>query len=292
MKRARAESLVLVNWKGVFYERYTLDPHVTALEGDNGAGKTTVMIAAYTVLLPDMTRLRFSNLGESGATGGDKGIWGRLGEPGRPSYAAMVFRLPTGARLLAGVQLLRKAEPSVEPTPFVVTELPDDIRLQDLFLLSRDGLQHVPELSELQESFARAGARVEVCRSLKDYFALLFDHDIMPLRLDNDEERNKFNEMLKTSMTGGMSRGLLTELRSFLLRPEGTLADTLHRMRANLDACRRTRTEVREAQTLEREIGAIYEAGEAMFAAAITASRRRAEEAKRRVEAAGVGPGA
>ena len=72
MTRARATALALVNWKGVFYERYLLDRHVTALEGANGAGKTTVMIAAYVVLLPDMTRLRFTNLGESGAVGGDR----------------------------------------------------------------------------------------------------------------------------------------------------------------------------------------------------------------------------
>src|SRR5262245_65488788 len=89
MTRARIAALVLVNWKGVFYERYLLDRHVTALEGANGAGKTTVMIAAYVVLLPDMTRLRFTNLGESGAVGGDRGIYGRLGEASRPSYAAL-----------------------------------------------------------------------------------------------------------------------------------------------------------------------------------------------------------
>ena len=67
MTRTRADALALVNWKGIFYERYLLDRHVTALEGANGAGKTTVMIAAYVVLLPDMSRLRFTNLGETGA---------------------------------------------------------------------------------------------------------------------------------------------------------------------------------------------------------------------------------
>ena len=50
MSRTRATALALVNWKGVFYERYQLDKRVTALEGANGAGKTTVMIAAYIVL--------------------------------------------------------------------------------------------------------------------------------------------------------------------------------------------------------------------------------------------------
>src|SRR3954463_8496395 len=110
MNRTRAEALVLVNWKGVFYERYLLDRHVTALEGANGAGKTTVMIAAYVVLLPDLSRLKFTNLGESSAAGGDKGIWGRLGESGRPSYAVIEFELPQGKRLIAGVILQRKAE--------------------------------------------------------------------------------------------------------------------------------------------------------------------------------------
>src|SRR3954453_16096460 len=122
MSRARATALALVNWKGVFYERYQLDRRVTALEGANGAGKTTVMIAAYVVLLPDMSRLRFTNLGESGATGGDRGIWGRLGEPSRPSYSVLDVD-QGGERVLAGVRLVRGAEPTVEPTAFLITGL-------------------------------------------------------------------------------------------------------------------------------------------------------------------------
>ena len=283
MSRVRAEALALVNWRGVFYERYELDRHVTALEGNNGAGKTTVMIAAYVVLLPDMTRLRFTNLGETGATGGDKGIWGRLGEPGRPSYAAIDFRLPRGERVLAGVHLERKGEPTVEPSPFLVTGLADDVRLQDLLLLEQGDMELVPELQELKDNAGRLGGRVQTFSTARDYFAALFEHGITPMRMGTDEERNKLNEMLKTSMTGGMSRGLLQELRSFLLKQEGGLADTLQRMRANLDACRRTRTEVIEAQRLEQEIGSVYEAGEEMFAAAVAATRQRAEEMTRRV---------
>ncbi len=283
MSRVRAEALVLVNWKGVFYARYELDRHVTALEGDNGAGKTTVMIGAYVVLLPDMTRLRFTNLGETGATGGDKGIWGRLGEPGRPAYAALDFRLPGGERVVAGVHLERKGEPTVEPTPFLITGLGDDVRLQSVLLLGQGELELVPELSELRDNVGRLGGRLQVFGSARDYFAALFERGITPMRLGTDEEKNKLNEMLRTSMTGGMSRGLLSELRSFLLKEEGGLAETLQRMRANLDACRRTRTEVGEARRLEREIGEVYEAGEQMFAAAIEATRRRAEEMGRRV---------
>ena len=283
MSRARAQTLVLVNWKGVFYERYLIDRHVTALEGANGTGKTTVMIAAYVVLLPDMSRLRFTNLGETGATGGDKGIWGRLGEPGRPAYSAIEFALASGQRLIAGVHLERKGEPSVEPTSFIISGLDVDVRLQDVLLLSQGDHEVIPELSELRENAARFGGRMEVFGTARDYFAALFDHGVTPLRLATDEERNKLNEMLRTSMTGGISRALTSELRSFLLKEETGLADTLQRMKANLDACRRTRTEVQEAQRLEREIGGVFEAGQTMFAAAFLATRERADEHRRRL---------
>lgn len=283
MSRTRAEALALVNWKGVFYERYLLDRHVTALEGSNGAGKTTVMIAAYVALLPDMSRLRFTNLGETGATGGDKGIWGRLGDPGRPAYAAIDFALAGARRLVAGVHLERKGEPSVEPTPFVVWNLDPAVRLQDLLLVAQGDAESVPELPELRENAARLGGRLVAYPSAREYFAALFDQGVMPLRLGTDEERNKFNEMLRTSMTGGISRVLTSELRSFLLREESGLADTLQRMRSNLDACRRTRVEVQESRRLEQEIGGVFESGQAMFAAAFLATRERADELSRRV---------
>lgn len=286
MSRTRAEALVLVNWNGMFYERFLLDRHVTALEGANGVGKTTVMIAAYIVLLPDMSRLRFTNLGESGATGGDKGIWGRLGEPGRPSYCAIEFALPGAQRLVAGVHLERKGEPSVEPTPFLVEGLDDSVRLQDLLLIQQGDGEGVPELPELRESAARLGGTLKVFSSAREYFAALFEAGVTPLRLGTDEERGKLNDMLRTSMTGGISRALTSELRSFLLKADGRLADTLQRMKANLDACRRTRVEVQESQRLEIEIGGVFAAGHAMFAAAVLATRERANEHERRVIAA------
>lgn len=282
MTRTHATSLVLVNWKGIFYERFRLDRHVTALEGPNGAGKTTVMIAAYLVLLPDMTRVRFTNLGETGATGGDKGVWGRLGEDGRPSYAALELAVPGRGRIVAGVHLVRKGEPSVEPTPFLITGLDDAVRLQDVMLIAQADCEGVPELPELRENAARLGGRLQT-RSAREYFADLFDAGALPMRLGTDEERGKFNEMLKTSMTGGISRALTSELRSFLLKEEAGLGDTLQTMRANLDACRRTRREVHESRQLEAEIRGVFDAGHQMFSCAFLAAREKADELTRRV---------
>jgi chromosome partition protein MukB len=281
MKRATATALALVNWRGVFYERYLLDRHVTALEGANGAGKTTVMIGAYVVLLPDMSRLRFTNLGESAATGGDKGIWGRLGDEGTGSYAAMEIALPDGARLVAGVRLQRRSEPQVELTPFVVEGVDLGGSFKELLLVSGDDHDSVPSLDQLKTACDKLGATLHVCGSAKEYFAILFDRGVTPLRLATDDERSRLADMLRTSMTGGISRALTSELRSFLLREESTLFDTLSRMHENLDACRKTRVEVSAARALEQEISAVHEAGLAMLAHSLTAARAAGDETAR-----------
>lgn len=285
MKRVRAHALAMVNWKGVFYERYLLDPHVTALEGANGSGKTTVLIGAYMVLLPDLSRLRFTNLGESAATGGDRGIYGRLGEPGRPTYAVLDIRLPRSERLLAGVHLERRSEPNLDVTTFMVTGLSADVALQDV-LLDRGEVDEVPELARLRELAAFNGGRLVTFDTLKDYFAALFDRGVTPMRLATDDERIKFNDMLRTSMVGGISKALSDGLRGFLLKEETGLADTLKRMRGNLDACRRTRRQVDEATDLERDIHGVYEAGQTMFAAALHATRERERESREKRDAA------
>lgn len=278
MSRTKIISLLLVNWRGVFYERYLLDSNVTALEGGNGAGKTTVMIAAYVALLPDISRLRFTNVGESGAKGGDRGIWGRLGDAARPSYTALELRRADGSRIIAGVRLLKKGEPSVEATPFIIESLHDDVSLQELFLVQDGDEEHVPELAELRQGVEGAGATLQVFRAVKDYFAALFERGITPMRLVGEEDRNKFNEMLRTSMTGGISKTLTQELRSFVLKKESGLADTLSLMRANLDACRRSRGEVSDARRLQREISGVYDAGTAFFGTQVLSVRARAHE--------------
>lgn len=276
MTRAKATALVLVNWKGVFYERYWLDPHVTALEGANGAGKTTVMIAAYLVLLPDLSRLRFANVGETGATGGDRGIWGRLGGQSRPSYAALQIEVSPEEWIVAGVMLERRAEPTIEVTPFLVTGVSEDLRLSGLFLSSTQEQEEVNSLDGLRESAGRQRVTLEVFRTVKEYFGALFEMGVTPMRLASDEDRNKLNEMLRTSMTGGISRALTSELRSFVLKQESGLGDALARMHNNLGACRRTRTEVGEARLLERELSGVCATSAAMLESAQRATRRAA----------------
>lgn len=286
MTRARARELTLVNWKGVFFERYLLDPNVTALEGDNGAGKTTVMIAAYVTLLPDLSRLRFTNLGETGATGGDRGIWGRLGEPSRPSFSAITLELGDGSHVIAGVHLKRKSEPTLELAPFLIGRLPVEARARDFLLETSATHDEIPTLDGVKQLVAAAGAEIEVFSTSKAYFAALFDLGISPMRLSSDEERNKYNDMLRTSMTGGISRALTSELRSFVFKQELGLSDTLGRMRTNLNACRKTRLEVADSRELQRHITGVFEAGQSMFRTAMMAARTAADEQAEQCRAA------
>ncbi len=280
MARVLATALALVNWRGVFYERYLLDPNVTALEGPNGAGKTTVMVAAYLVLLPDLHRLRFSNVGEGSAAGPDRGIWGRLGEPERPSYSLLRVQLPNGEQRCVGVHIEKKREPAMTLTPLMITGIADDVPMSRFLLKDSEAAQEIPTLGELRELVAKAGGQLQVFRTTRDYFSTLFELGISPLRLFAEDERAKFNEMLRTSMTGGISRALTQELRFFMLKEDGGLGDTLGRLKESLRSCHATRVEVTEARALEQEITAVYEAGHTLFTAAVLGARARYQEAQ------------
>jgi chromosome partition protein MukB len=289
MSRARIEALALVNWKGVFYERYQFDRAVTALEGANGAGKTTVMIAAYVALFPEIGKLRFTNLGEHEATKGDRGIYGRLGREGWPSFTVLDLRYGRNERILAGVKIDRKNEPVVELEPFIVRGLAEDVRLQDVLLDIRQEddrtVDRLLDKTRLVQRVARAGGTLRWYEP-RQYFRELFDLGLTPLRLDSEDERARFNDMLRTSMIGGISRTLSGGLRDFVLQEDSNLAESLRAMRDNLAACQVTRREVEESGVAQKEISEVYRTAETMFSRAVHAARMRAEEQALALQAA------
>lgn len=282
MKRTVATQLVMVNWRGVFYQRYKLDPRVTALEGANAAGKTTVMIAVYVVLLPDQRYLHFEPLAEGGTRSEDRGIWGRLGAG--DAYSAVDFTLGNGERLVAGVRFERRGKDNGELHPFLVRGLPPKTSLQKLLLDRIDGHDEVPAPDRLPHLAALAGGRLTWSDSISSYLRDLFDAGVTPMPMSIDSEREKLDELLRTSMMGGISKKLGDGLRGFLLRPEESLGANLKTIRGNLDDCRRTRMQVNESRKAEEEIHEVLDAGARMFAAAVEGARRFAEERKRQVD--------
>lgn len=281
MSRARIEAIALVNWQGIFYERLLFDRAVTALEGPNGAGKTTVMVAVYIALFPELGKLRFTNLGEHDARSGDRGIYGRLANSPWPAFSVLDLRVGRDERILAGVKITRKTEPSVELEPFIVTGLAASVRLRDVLLDDSTGADRLIDRPVLNTRVALAGGEITWCTAVQ-YFRELFERGVMPLRLASDEDRRRFNHMLRTSMIGGISHTLSGGLRDFVLREDPSLAEGLRSMKDNLAACQTTRRQIEEEERAESEVRGVYEAGSLSFAAGthqvrVTAERREAE---------------
>jgi chromosome partition protein MukB len=270
---ARIERLLLLNWKGIFFQPFELHQAVTALEGENGAGKTTVMIGAFVALLPDLRLLLFRNIGEASTGGdGDRGIYGRLGDKG-PSYSLLDLRAADGSRVIAGVCLLRGAQPRIELQRFLVEGLPWAADLEPLVLVRDGASERIPEMADLRQSFARAGAAMTLYDSAGRYGGRLHELGIMPMRMEQPQDRQRYQQMLHTSMYGGFSGALQRGLRDYLLNEDQKLRSHVGRMRENLDACRITRHRIGEAQDRYKLIEDVFRFGWGMAEAAFHGGR-------------------
>ncbi len=272
--RTRIESLVLINWNGFFFQRFEMDGTVTALEGENGAGKTTVMIAAFVALLPDQRLLQFRNVSDAGGMEGDRGLFGRLGPRG-VAYTLLELGVQNGGRVLAGVMLRKKAPPTLELTPFIVEGLAADGPLQQSLLIREGDTERVPELHELSRMLGQSGASFRVCDSVGQYTSSLFDLGITPMRMESYAEREKFNRMLQTSMYGGLSGSIQKGLRNYLMAEDQSLRNHVARMRDNLDSCRLTRREIASAESKYQVIEGIFKSGYSMLESAFHGARLR-----------------
>lgn len=279
MSRAHLRGVALINWKGCFFQHYELDRHVTALEGANGAGKTTVMIGVYVALLPDLSLLSFANASDrEGRHGDDRGIWGRLGE--HPSaWSVLDVATPDGARLLAGVRLERRAQPKLTLDTFLVHDLDASVPLDAMFL-EREGEDEIVagQLADVERLAAPFGGRMERPAGPGAYLGRLFDLGVTPLRMEHQSERWRLNQMLQTSMYGGISNSIQTSLRDYLLSNDETLRSHVGRMRENLETCRQTRLAIERAREKHDSIEGIYRAAHEMLKAGVHAVRLRFAE--------------
>ncbi|MBU2645251.1 hypothetical protein KKI24_11115, partial [bacterium] len=278
--KSRIRSVILINWKGMFFQPFELDPGMTILEGANGTGKTTIMIAAYTCLMPDLNFLNFQNVSTvSARKNEDKGLYGRLGQ-GDPVFSLLDIVTADGDRHLVGVQLLKKTYPQVHLKHFAIRNLDPETDLERILLIQHadTNQQEIPELAEIGENAAKYGGELIHFRHAKDYFRFLFDAGITPVRLAENEERKQYNQLLHTSLYGGLSRSLQSSLRDYLLPQDNTLVSSIQDMEQNLLACRRTRATIQRYQSVRGVIQGIYQTGLEMFSAAFSANRLSAEQ--------------
>jgi chromosome partition protein MukB len=280
--RAHAKRLVLANWKGIIFHSFDLDRHVTGLEGQNGSGKTTVMAAYVTAILPNQRLLSFTN-NNSGALAarGDGGLWGRLGGEGI-SYALIEWITPRGQSLWAGVAMTRGAMPSIDIKTITIHDLPADASPYDILLLREMTGAVVPSLPQLREHIAMHGGRLAVHKSLADYMKLLFEQGITPMPMTTHEEQERFYRVLSTSMEGSALATLIkTGLRDYLLSPDASLERRVSLMRESLEQCRQTKRELERAQAAHAEISGLFDAAWKMSSYAYFGARGRYEQETR-----------
>jgi chromosome partition protein MukB len=278
LSRAFAKRLVLANWKGIIFHSFDLDRHVTGLEGQNGAGKTTVMAAYVTAILPNQRLLSFKNINGVPSPRGDGGIWGRIGEDGI-CYSLIEWITPRGKSLWAGVAMTRGTMPSIDSKPFIIHDLPPDVSPYDVLLLREDSGLIVPPLGRLREHIAMHGARLVVHKSLADYMKVLFDHGITPMPMTTHDEQERFYRVLSTSMEGSALATLIkTGLRDYLLSPDTSLERRVTLMRESLEQCRQTRRELEHAKVAHQEISELFDAAWKMSSYAYFGARGRYEQ--------------
>ena len=278
--KSRIQRVILINWKGMFFQPFELDRGMTLLEGANGTGKTTIMIAAYTCLMPDLNYLNFQNVTTVGARKNeDKGLYGRLGQ-GDLVFSLLDIVTASGERHLMGVQLLKKTYPQVHLKHFAVRNLDPETDLEQVLLIhhTETNQQEIPELAEIGARAATVGGELIQFRHAREYFRYMFDAGITPARLTENEERKQYNQLLHTSLYGGLSRSLQSSLRDYLLPQDNTLASSIQDMEQNLLTCRRTRATIQRYQAVRSMIQGVYQTGLEMFSSAFFANRLAEEQ--------------
>ncbi|GJE72041.1 ATP-binding protein [Methylorubrum podarium] len=244
--------LVLVNWDGFPYEAFELDSTVTSLCGDNGSGKTTILTAAYLVLLPDLSLVRVRPVANAQHATGD--IAARIDANETFAYSALVVE-HGGDLTLCGVHLERKPGGGLKPSPFLIRNIPSALldALRDLFTdFDGDG-ELGRDLRDLAQMALERGLDFHRCATVEEYLSDLFQLGVAPRAMTTPDDRRQYGRLLETSLHGGLSAEIVRGLREYILAPEPRVDRILSTMQDNVQACRRSRLEVeRTSENLAR----------------------------------------
>lgn len=279
-KRAHARRFVVANWKGIRFHCFDLDRHLTGLQGRNGAGKTTIMAAYVTAMLPNQRLLEFPNLaGKTQAKSADAGLWGRLADG--ICYSLIEWLTPKSEPMWAGVTLTRAGSPHIDIKYFTIQGLSEEIRPHQAFLEGEGATRLLSSYTQLRSRVTLFGARLTQHRTLADYMRALYEAGITPLPMSTQEEQTRYYRLLSSSMSGSSLAELgKSGLRNFLLVEDPGLEKRVTNMRGCLVECRQTKHELDHAQAAHTEISELYDAVWAMAGFAYYGAIGRHEQAQ------------
>ena len=278
--RAHIKAIALANWRGIPFQVIEMDPHLTALEGKNGAGKTTVMSAFYLALMPDVSLVKILNVGDNEDSGRESCLHGKLGETGE-CYTILELHNAKGDRIIAGVQLLPKTAPIVEVgTMFVIKNLPNSVPIERVLIVEQGSQSVISNISSIQNQVGVCGGSIETFKTASKYGDELFKQGILPIKLSDHKKRRNFNKLLQTSFQGGFSQHLQTRLKDYLLGEDKHIGESVARMQDNLAHCQKTKTLLQSLKEKIDSIKTVQSIGLDMLGGAIAGVRLQHEEKK------------
>lgn len=288
--RAYIRNFILMNWRGVPFQIIEMDRRLTALEGANGAGKTTMMISPYLALMPDLSKLSAGNVGATDNDNDRKssGLYGRLGKEGA-CYAVLEVSTPLGERCLFGVMAVPKASQQVEiRRMFAVRNLPENVALENVLLVRTGQRDSIPvDASVIKEQAILFGAEAEVFRTVSEYGSALYDAGILPIKLGDPKKQAQFNNLLNTGFLGNFSKELQTRIKEYLL-PEGRdMGNHLNLMQEHMRLCRNSRISVERLEAKIDTVHSLHQNALKMMDAAAATVRLLGQEQLSRVEERG-----
>ena len=267
--RTSINSLTLVSFRGIFFKTLSLHPLMSNLIGHNGAGKTTIMGGLLLNRVPDNRLIRLRNNSDSGQDRSDNGIWGRIDQG--TCYSLVDYTLFNGKRVIAGVQLKRLGKPRVELKLFAIEGIDDTIPVRDLIMGHKgDNRYEALEGNALKNQIAMNGGTLTRFKSLGLYMDWQFACRIIPRRMENSRDRQRYYRMLETSLYGGLSSEMQKGLRDYLLSSDDNVRKSVSSMQNALQETRKTRDSIQDTREKRQFVKDIltssYELGENVIA--------------------------
>lgn len=279
--RTNINTMTMINWRGIPFQIINMDKLLTALEGKNGAGKTTVLTAFYIAQLPDLSLVKIPNIGDSDGYKKEKGLHGKLGETG-PVYSILEFITQKNERVFAGVQLFARTAPNVEiGKMFVICNIPHPVQIEQILTFELEDKVYVPEVNQIEQRVAIYGGEMFSFTKIGDYGSRLFDLGILPLKLTDKATREKFNRLLQTSLQGGFSSGLQEKLKDYLLPNYTEISDSIEHMDHNLSQCRITRKNIENLNQRILSVEKVYSTSKEMMTTEFIGMKLREELLKK-----------
>ncbi|WP_257295218.1 chromosome partition protein MukB [Endozoicomonas sp. YOMI1] len=264
-KRTQIRSLTMVNFRGIFFKTMEMHPLMSNLIGHNGAGKTTIMGALLINRVPDNRLIRLRNNSDSGQDRSDNGIWGRIGAG--TCYSLVDYQLYDGSRVIAGVRIRRLSQPKVELKLFAITGIEASVPVRDLVMKPLPGEDNRYEPLDgkaLRNQVAMMNGELLTFNTTAQYMSWQFEQRIIPRRMENSQDRQRYYRMLETSLYGGLSSELQKGLRDYLLPADDQVRQSIGSMQSALQETQNTRRKIETTRSDRKVIREILESSYAL----------------------------